>query len=329
MDNSFYNWVIFALCLMASFLFSGMEAGVFALNRLRIRRLARAGKPSAKLLNRFLEHPERFLWTILVGNTLANFFIFGWVLATLHFFFAGQTALVGVLFAIVVFGFYAVFDLLPKMLFRAHPNSLCLSAAHPFRLMNFALSPLVSMVESVSQVILYASGGQANTRRLFGNREELRAVMQESGRALTADERTMINRIFDLQSFTVADITKPWSATIAVELPTPLREAILLARSKELSRLPVWERRDGKHRVAGLLEIGPLLYRENLDLEKPVSHYMISPVFMTEGTRLETALRQMQRAGQRVGIVLSRERNEVGIVTLKDILKVMFGEMNF
>ena len=51
-----------------------MEAGVFALNRLRVRRLARAGKPSAKLLHGFLENPEKFLWTILVGNTLANFF---------------------------------------------------------------------------------------------------------------------------------------------------------------------------------------------------------------------------------------------------------------
>jgi putative hemolysin len=61
------------LCLLLSFLLSGMEAGVFALNRLRVRRLARAGKPSAKLLQRFLEKPEKFLWTILVGNTLANF----------------------------------------------------------------------------------------------------------------------------------------------------------------------------------------------------------------------------------------------------------------
>src|SRR5271168_1007254 len=155
MDSTFYNWLTFGLCLLASFLFSGMEAGVFALNRLRIRRLARAGKPSAKLLNGFLERPERFLWTILVGNTLANFFILGWVLATLHYWFAGQTALVGVLFGIVVFGFYAVFDLLPKMLFRAHPNALCLSAAHPFRLINFVLSPLVSLVEEVSRAILY------------------------------------------------------------------------------------------------------------------------------------------------------------------------------
>ncbi len=82
-------------------------------------------------------------------------------------------------------------------------------------------------------------------------------------------------------------------------------------------------------RVAGLLDIGPLLYREHIESEQPVSHYMISAVFLAEGTRLETALRQMQRAGQRIGIVLSRERQEVGIVTLKDILKVMFGEMNF
>ena len=80
--------------------------------------------------------------------------------------------------------------------------------------------------------------------------------------------------------------------------------------------------------VLPLLEIGPLLYREDLEGGKPVSNYMISAVFMHEGIRLEVALRLMQRAGQRVGIVLSRERNEVGIVALKDILKVMFGEMN-
>src|SRR5271170_5059660 len=121
MDVTLLNALIFVICLLASFLFSGMEAGVFALNRLRIRRLARAGKTSARLLNRFLEHPERFLWTILVGNTLANFFILGWALAKLHGWFAGQPALTGALFALVVFVFYAVFDLLPKMLFRAHP----------------------------------------------------------------------------------------------------------------------------------------------------------------------------------------------------------------
>jgi putative hemolysin len=328
MDTNLFTWVLFVLCLLASFLFSGMEAGVFALNRLRVRRLARAGKPSARLLNRFLERPERFLWTILVGNTLANFFILGWVFAKLHEWFLGHPGLVVLLFAAVVFVFYAFFDLLPKMLFRAHPNSLCLSAARPFRLVNFALSPLVSIVEGVSQGILRVTGGQTFMGRLFGNREELRAVMQESGRDLTDDERTMINRVLDLQNFTVGQIARPLAETVSVEMETPLREAIRIAREKNLSRLPVWEAREGQRRVAGLLDIGPLLYRDHLEVETPVSNYMISAVFMHEGIRLEVALRLMQRAGQRVGIVLSRERNEIGIVALKDILKVMFGEMN-
>jgi len=330
MDNSVLNYVLLALCFGASFLLSGMEAGVFALNRLRIRRLARNNQPSAKILNGFLEKPERFLWTILVGNTLANFIILGWILAELHGWIMGhprQDVWVVGLFAVIVFLFYAFFDLLPKMLFRAHPNALCLSAARVFRIINFLLSPLVLIVEDVSQVILRWSGGQVFKGQLFGNREEMRAMMRESGQALTDDEHAMVNRILDLQNYSVGQIAKPLARMVAVEGATPLREAMALARTNDLSRLPVWETREGQRRVAGMIDVGPLLYRDSLDVEKPASAYMIPAVFVNEGIRLEVALRLMQRAGQRVAIVLARDRTEVGIVAVKDILKVMFGEM--
>ncbi len=327
MDNSVLNYILLALCFGASFLLSGMEAGVFALNRLRIRRLARNNQPSAKILNRFLEKPERFLWTILVGNTLANFIILGWILAELHEWFLGQPVLVVTLFAVIVFLFYTFFDLLPKMLFRAHPNTLCLSAARAFRIINFLLSPLVVIVEDLSQAILRWSGGQVFKGQLFGNREEMRAVMRESGQALSDDEHAMVNRILDLQNYTVGPVARPLSEMVSVEAQTPLQQAIGLARKKGFSRLPVWEVRDGQRRVAGLLDIGPLLFRDTLDVEKPASAYMIPAIFVNEGIRLEVALRLMQRAGQRVAIVLSRDRTEIGIVAVKDILKVMFGEM--
>jgi putative hemolysin len=327
MDTSYLNLILLVLCLGASFLLSGMEAGVFALNRLRVRRLARGGKPSAQMLNRFLERPEKFLWTILVGNTLANFIILGWTLVKLREWFLGQTALIVTLFAVIVFLFYAFFDLLPKMLFRAHPNTLCLSAARPFRIINALLSPVVLIVEDLSRTILKWTGGQVFKGQLFGNREEMRAVMRESGPALTDDEHAMVNRILDLQNFSVGQIARPLAEMVAVEAQTPLREAIALARAKDLSRLPVWEIREGQRRIAGLLDVSPLLYRESLDLEQPASACMIPAVFVNEGIRLEVALRLMQRAGQRVAIVLSRERAETGLVAVKDILKVMFGEM--
>jgi CBS domain containing-hemolysin-like protein len=327
METGIFNGLVLALCLLLAFLLSGMEAGVFALNRLRVRRLARAGRPSAKLLNGFLEKPEKFLWTILVGNTLANFLILGFTLAKIHEWFLGRTVLIAVIFAAAVFLFYAFFDLLPKMLFRAHPNQLCLGAARVFRLVNFILSPLVSIVEGVSQTMLRVTGGQTFTGRLFGSREEMRAVMRESSPAFTSDEHAMINRVLDLQNFTVRQITTPLAQLVTVESQMPLGGALNLAREKRFSRLPVWETRDGRPRIAGLLMIGPLLFRDDLDLQKPAAAHMTPALFLGEDTRLEIALRRMQRAGERMAIVLARDGQEIGVASLEDILKVMFGEV--
>lgn len=327
MDANIFNWIGLCLCLLLSFLLSGMEAGVFALNRLRVRRLARAGKPSAKLLQGFLENPERFLWTILVGNTLANFVILGFSLAKIHEWFLGDRVLIITIFAVTVFLFYTFFDLLPKMLFRANANSLCLSAANVFRLVHFALIPLVLIVADVSKTILKWTGGRAFTGRLFGNREEMRAVMQESAQALTTDERAMINRVLDLQNFSVGQVATPVGKMVSVENTTPVGEAFILAREKNVSRLPVWETRDGRRRIAGLLAVNTLLFSTTLDLQSPAAMHMTPALFMEEDVRLEIALRRMQRAGQRLAVVLARDGGEAGIVTLEDILKLMFGEV--
>ena len=84
METSLSTLLIVLACLGLSFFLSGMEAGVFALSRVRIRQQMRAGKYSARLLHGYLEDPERFLWTILVGNTLANFIALGLIVAELH-----------------------------------------------------------------------------------------------------------------------------------------------------------------------------------------------------------------------------------------------------
>ena len=76
--------VVMALGLMLSFCLSGMEAGVFALSRLRVRQRMRSGDERARLLHRYLERPENFLWTILVGNTLASFLVISLGVLVLH-----------------------------------------------------------------------------------------------------------------------------------------------------------------------------------------------------------------------------------------------------
>src|SRR5438874_4108305 len=135
-------WLLFAACLVLSFILSGMEAGVFALSRLRIRQQMRAGRRSAKVLYDFLEAPEHFLWTILVGNTVANFLILGWLIAVLHRAMPGEHVWFLIAYIVIVFLFYTFFDLLPKMLFRIYPNRLCILLARPFRILHLVLWPL-------------------------------------------------------------------------------------------------------------------------------------------------------------------------------------------
>jgi CBS domain containing-hemolysin-like protein len=321
-------WIVFCICLSLSFLLSGMEAGVFALSRLRIRQQMRAGNRSARVLHEYLEHPENFLWTILVGNTVANLLILAWLIAVLEEAFREHSAWLVAVYIFIVLLFYAFFDLLPKMLFRIYPNRLCVWLAPPFRFVHLALRPLVAMVESFSRLLLRWRGGRTFTGHLFGNREELRLVMQESAQGFTSEERAMINRVLDLQNLTVRQTMKPLAEVMTLSADTSAGEVLRLCREGKFTRIPVWEQSEGRRRIIGLVACNTLLYQPDLDPAKPVKAYARPALYVEEDLRLEVALRRMQRSGQRLAIVLGRERIESGIITLQDVLKVIFGEVS-
>jgi CBS domain containing-hemolysin-like protein len=218
--------------------------------------------------------------------------------------------------------------LLPKMLFRMYPNRLCVVLARPFRFIDVALRPLVALVETFSSALLRWRGGKVFTGHLFGNREELRLVMQESAQVFTSEERTMINRVLDLQTLTVRQAMKPLEQAVAMTAQTPVSAALALCREQKLTRLPVWETRDGQQRIIGLLALNTLLYQPALDTNKPVGDYIKPALYLDEDLRLEVALRRLQRSGQRLAIVLGRDRREIGILALQDVLKFIFGEVS-
>jgi len=305
---------------------SGMEAGVFALSRIRVRQQMRAGRSSARLLQRWLEDPENFLWTIFVGNTLVNFIVlwrlFTVLYAALHahrWWFAGA-------FVASVFLFFALLDLLPKMLFRQFPNRLCLALARPFRFVHIALWPLVALVEWGSTLLLRWRGGKVFKGQLFGNREEFRQLMQETAQDFTTEERAMINRVLDLQAQTLQAVTTPIAVALTVTAETQIAEFLKLCREKSRTRFPVWDVRAGQRRIVGLIDLDAVIYRTDLRPDRTVGEFLQAAIYLDENMRVEDALRRMRRAGQMLAIVV-RNRREVGIVSMQDILSKVFGEV--
>jgi len=175
-------WILLllGLSLSVSFLLSGMEAGALAVNRLRVRHLARRGDKAARLLAGYLDNPEQFLWVILVGNVLSNFLFLGVTLYWVHNWLGGRPWLWGIAALALVFALYTWGDLLPKMLFRSMPTRACLLAVRAYRLLDFLLAPLVRPLAWATDKAARLLGGRRYDGRLFGNREELLAVMRES-----------------------------------------------------------------------------------------------------------------------------------------------------
>ncbi len=211
-----------------------MEAGLTEVSRLRLRRLAREGNKKAIRLQRFLDQPEDTLWTILVGNTLANLLV---LLATLYFstapagrdrsrqaWYSGMPTarIYWLLFGLCVLVFFTLCELLPKMVFRKYPNRLCLFLTSIFGIVDTLLGPLVELLRIFSRILLFTTGGRELQGHLFGSREELRQMMTESGQGLSEDERQMIDRVLDLQKIPVRDLAVPFEDMPTITTETPI-----------------------------------------------------------------------------------------------------------
>src|SRR6202012_5269752 len=135
-----------------SFMFSGIEAGLLSVNRVRLKHRLKHGDQAAITLNRLLGHPERLVVTVLLVTNLMN--IFALTLATQAF--VGFFGNLGYLVAAVVFlPIYLIgLELLPKSLFRRSPSRAPASITGPRRLADLLLSPFHFVGSRISRLVV-------------------------------------------------------------------------------------------------------------------------------------------------------------------------------
>jgi putative hemolysin len=318
--------LILPFALAVSFICSGMEAGLFVLSKWRIGQQAKEGNQRAILMHRFLQNPENFLWTILAGNTLSSIAAACIILVFLLSGLESRPALLGLSFFVAVFLFYVLCDLLPKMLFRKFPNRLCSRMAAPFRLLHIALAPLVSLIEAFSGLLLRFTGGKIYTGHVFSSRDEFRFVFQDPSAGLSTEERSMIDRVLELQNIPARQLAIPFSHFPSVSPETPVRELVEIFKDPKLNNIPVWAHAS-KDRVAGIIHVKSFLF-DPLDATATAAKFIAPALFVDENMRLDEVLRRMQRTGNRLAIIVGRDRSEIGAIALESILQVIFGEVN-
>ncbi len=306
-------FAVFALCA-ASFLFSGMEAGLLSVDPVQLRHHVKQRTRGARRLSRLLEHPARLLVTVLILTNVAD--IFALLLATRALLeMVGRWGyLIAVMAAIPIYLF--VLGVLPKSLFRRFPFRALAALAGILETATLALWPILQIGERIGKLFLPRQ--LSDRARLFAAREELKQVAVQSERegSLTSTERAMIHNVVDFRNVKVRDVMVPLANCVTVKPETPVTSVLALSKTSGADRFPIISESGDAVGLVNVLDI--------LCDKAPagsLAKYTRRIVTAAEGEPAYRIIRRLRAARLASAAVVDAERKLIGIAADEDLIK--------
>ncbi|MEL6687716.1 MAG: HlyC/CorC family transporter [Pseudomonadota bacterium] len=320
--------VILTLLIFSGF-FSSSETALTAASRVRMHAAEKGGDKRATVVQKLMNMRERLLGGILLGNNLVN--ILASVLTTTLFTsLFGDSALAlaaatGVMTALIL-----VFaEVLPKTYAISQPDKWALVVARPISLIVRLLSPIVSLVQVIVNVVLRIFGVDTDSSPWTAADEIKGAVdlhLQEGSVAKRA--RDQIYGVLEIGELTVEDIMVHRSNLSMVDLNAPIDELIKDVLASGHSRLPVYV--DDIDNVVGVIHVKDLLAALTksgeiaaIDIKK----LMRDCWFVPETTSVVKQLRAFQSKREHFALVVDEYGALMGVITLEDILEEIVGDI--
>lgn len=318
-----------ALLLILSGFFSSSETSMMAVNRYRLRTMAKAGHRGAKLAERLLAQTDKLLGVILLGNNLVNAAAASLV-TIVAFRLFGQNELALTLSTVTVTFLILVFsEVTPKVIGASYPERMAPAASYVLVPMLRLFYPAVWFVNLFVQGLLRLM--RLNPRAASANSmgvEELRSLLAESGSYLPAQHREILMNLFDLEQVTVDDVMRPRGQIEAIDLAVEPEELLHQLATSHHSRLPVY---DGEpNNVIGVLHVRRALVHLRDGAFDPAEFrtWLRAPYFIPSGASLYNQLAQFQATRQGMGLVVDEYGELQGLVTMEDILEEIVGEFS-
>ena len=318
---------LLALFLLSMF-FSSAETAFLSLNKLKLRFLRERNNRAAARAEKILQNKQKFLSTILIGNSIVNIAI-SVVLTAAALRIFGDSGL-GIAVAagtvlLLIFG-----EILPKSIALVYPDALSLAFARFILLLMALLSPAVTLFSAVTGVLLRLCGIREAQNTATVTEADLREFFQareESG-FIGSDERTVLTNILRYGDFSVRSVMTPRRDIAAIHISASASEIIELSKKSRFSRFPVYSTNIDD--IQGFFYIKDFLFSsEYLDGSAAfqVSAYLRKPLFVFETTKLAQVEKKFHTEQQTMAIVLDEYGGTAGLITVEDVSEEIFGSI--
>ncbi|MBK9517215.1 MAG: HlyC/CorC family transporter [Anaeromyxobacter sp.] len=328
-----WKWLLALAFLVSSAFCSGTETALTALGDARARQLRESGGRRARLLGLWVEHPERVLATLLIGNTLVNVgagALAGSVAVDLLLGHPSWSEATTVAVATAVTTVVVLFlgEIIPKTVAKRHPVQVSMAMIPLVQAVTFVMWPISSATtRATSAVVKLFGGGSGATPAVTS--EEIEYLIEMGTREGVLDEvkEELLNSVLEFADRVVKEIMIPRTRMVAIDRTAAPEELLRVVTENPYSRMPVYE--GSVDNVVGVLMVRDIVseLRRGPIAAVRLDGHLKAPFFVPEQMKISRLLKEMQRRHVHLAVVVDEFGGTSGIVTLEDVLEEIVGEI--
>ena len=316
-----------AFLLVCAF-FASAEIGFINLQRIRLRHLQEEGVHGAERVARIMEHPERFLSTVLTGISFAETIVVA--LGTIFIVtLLGEglgTPLAIVIIAILLLIFAKV---IPKTIAAQHPERIALLYGRSIELLSKLLHPLVIALSWVAARFTRIAHSSTMPKALI-SREEIGTIISMGEEEGVVDEASaqMLRRVVGLGECQVREVMTPRTEAIWLEQGATLEDFFKVYAESPAQRYPIYEGNyDNVKSALSIRDVLTAVAQGSIDRKGSVTDLARPVYFVPEGKTVGELFSEMRAEGYLMAVVVSEYGGTSGIVSIEQLVDEIVGEI--
>ncbi|KGQ42223.1 HlyC/CorC family transporter [Gallibacterium anatis] len=319
-------FILLILLLILSAYFSSSETGLLSLNRYRVRYLADKGNRGAQKAEKLLKKTDILLSFILIFNNLVN--IMASALATMIGLRLGGDAGVAIATGVLTFAMLVFSEIFPKTVAAIYPEKIGFFSSHILSVLIKIFLPLVYFINFFTNGLMRLIGLKPDIKSHSISAEELRSIVNESGKFIPRAHQQMLLSILDMEKVTVEDIMVPRNEISGINIEDDWKSIMRQLNHAAHSRIVLYKENMDENAL-GILRVREayrLMTNTNEFTKETLMRAADEIYFIPEGTTLNAQLLNFKNNKERIGLVVDEYGDIKGLVTLEDILEEIVGE---
>ncbi len=329
-------WII--TLILANGIFSMSEMAIISARKVRLQQMVGDGNTRAREALTLAESPNHFFSTVQIGITLVGILTGAFGGATIADYLALQIAAIptlapyseaialGTVVLIITYLSLVLGELLPKRLALNSPEKIAVFIALPMRWLSYLTAPAVHLLSFSTEAIVRLLGIKPSVEPPV-TEDELRSLLQLGTRAGVFEEaeQNMVENIFGLNDRRVSAVMTPHPEIVWIDIEATQEEVRHIIIEHSYSRFPVCQ--GDLDNLLGIVRAKDLLARSLAGQPLDLKGALRMPLFIPESMPVSKVVELFKTSRIHIAFVIDEYGSTQGLVTLKDILEAIAGDV--